>query len=258
MKSAVTHGVCLLFILAITHTADATAIWDGPDVTITNPPSAGVQDMLTSNVTLTRGETAGLYNAAQEASFDTINKTSPADTKWAFLGLNGNSSNSADITAANFANLNFNDWADSLGGTVNLQGNIVNRPGVVHLVSDDIYLNIQFTAWGGGISGGSFSYTRSTAPTPAAPGDTDSDGDIDDSDLGTSFANYTGPVGNAGKTAADGDTDGDGDVDDSDLGSSFANYTGPLSPTSVPEPASLTLLGALGSAILLRRHGLRA
>ncbi|MFN3167052.1 MAG: hypothetical protein ACE37H_08315 [Phycisphaeraceae bacterium] len=57
-------------------------------------------------------------------------------------------------------------------------------------------------------------------------GDADLDGDVDDSDLGTAFSNYTGPVGLAGgKGWADGDTDGDGDVDDSDLGTMYANYT---------------------------------
>ena len=88
----------------------------------------------------------------------------------------------------------------------------------------------------------------------ALPGDTNGDNDVDDSDLGTSFANYTGPVGDVGKTAAEGDTDGDGDVDDSDLGTSFANYTGPLSPTAVPEPTSLALLGLGGLAMIRRRR----
>ncbi|MFN3168811.1 MAG: glycosyl hydrolase [Phycisphaeraceae bacterium] len=92
----------------------------------------------------------------------------------------------------------------------------------------------------------------------ALPGDTDGDGDIDDADLGTAFANYTGPVGSAGnKTAAQGDTDADADVDDSDLGTAFAGYTGPLSPTpgaNVPEPTTLALLGLGGLTALRRRR----
>ncbi|MFN3168115.1 MAG: PEP-CTERM sorting domain-containing protein [Phycisphaeraceae bacterium] len=86
------------------------------------------------------------------------------------------------------------------------------------------------------------------------PGDTDFDRDIDDTDLGTLFINYTGPVGEAGgKDATQGDTDGDGDVDDTDLGSAFVNYTGPLAPANVPEPASALLLG-VASVVLCRRR----
>ncbi|MFN3168991.1 MAG: PEP-CTERM sorting domain-containing protein [Phycisphaeraceae bacterium] len=87
------------------------------------------------------------------------------------------------------------------------------------------------------------------------PGDTDGDGDIDDSDLGTSFSQYTGPTGIAGgRNALDGDADGDGDVDDSDLGTAFSGYTGPLGPGSVPEPTSLALIGLGGLALIRRRR----
>ena len=105
-----------------------------------------------------------------------------------------------------------------------------------------------------GFTGQVTSFSLEVSGGVAIPGDTDGDGDVDDSDLGTSFANYTGPVGDVGKTAAQGDTDGDGDVDDSDLGTSFSGYTGPLGPASVPEPASFALLG-LGALTMMRRRG---
>lgn len=90
--------------------------------------------------------------------------------------------------------------------------------------------------------------------TPVLDGDTDGDGDVDDSDLGTSFANYTGPIGAlGGRTWAQGDTDIDGDVDDSDLGTSFANYSGPLSTATVPEPGVLGIL-TMGLIGLSRRR----
>jgi hypothetical protein len=93
------------------------------------------------------------------------------------------------------------------------------------------------------LAGNALMSSASTAWAVSLPGDTDGDGDIDDADLGTAFANYTGPLGAAGgKTAAQGDTDGDGDVDDADLGTAFAGYTGPLVPNQVP--SSSQMLGA--------------
>lgn len=168
MRNIASSASLVLLALAIGNPADAATIWNGPDVIVDNPSFGGVQDVLTPNVIITRDIEAGIFNIAQEASYDKIGFTSPIDTKWAFLGLGGNSANPADITASNFAALNFNDWAPALGGPPSLQGNIVNRPGVVHLVSDDIYLDIEFTAWGGGASGGSFTYVRSSVPEPGS------------------------------------------------------------------------------------------
>ena len=69
-------------------------------------------------------------------------------------------------SAANFASLNFDNWEDSLGSRLALLGNIVNRPGVLHLIDEDIYLDITFTSWGGPSSGGFFSYVRTDGPVP--------------------------------------------------------------------------------------------
>lgn len=57
-------------------------------------------------------------------------------------------------------------------------------------------------------------------------GDGDQDWDVDNTDLGTSYGNFTGP-GSFGKTWSQGDSDADGDVDNSDLGLSYGNFTGP-------------------------------
>ena len=55
---------------------------------------------------------------------------------------------------------------------------------VVHLISDDIYLNIRFLEWGVGFSGGAVAWERST------PGsDTDNDGVADAADNCTDITN---------------------------------------------------------------------
>jgi len=73
-----------------------------------------------------------------------------------------------------------------------------------------------------------------------ANGDADGDGDVDNSDIGAHFGNFTGPlsVRLGGKTAAEGDNDGDDDVDNSDIGVVFGNFTGPGVAASDGEAAT--------------------
>ena len=169
-------GLGATFLLTLAAVANASTVWMGPEVSFTKDAFADWtlaenQDQITALVSLTRADTSGLFNAAQEAGHEQFQNISPAGTAWAFQGMGGNPDNG--ISAADYESLNFTDWTSALG-IQQVGRNIVGRPGVVHLIDDDVYLDIVFTEWGmGGGAGGSFSYTRSSpmmnpVPIPAA------------------------------------------------------------------------------------------
>ena len=143
-------------------------IWNGPRITFTKPNFADWtqpenQDRLTNHVWLTRADIFPLFNIAVE----TESHGGPTDTEWAFgptqPGIHG------PISAGNHANLVFDSFANALGQNIGLNA-VAFGPGVLHLISDDIYLNIRFRSWsrGGGVGGG-FSYIRSTPGQPPVP-----------------------------------------------------------------------------------------
>ena len=141
-----------LFILLVSNLVVAQTTWNGPTMTFTktdnaDPTLAANQDQITSNVWLTRGNSGGqLYNAKTES--DSSKSTSPDDTQWA-LG-----------TTSNIGTLTFS----TLRGTSKPQ-DAVGQNMVLHLVTDDIYIDIKITSWTSGRnSGGGFSYERSTDP----------------------------------------------------------------------------------------------
>ena len=122
-----------------------------------DPSEAANQDAITAAVALTRGNNQGLYNAVLETSF--LRYTSPADTEWAFAADNP----TEELSATNYAKLQFDDWTTAHGGS---PPSTLGQNAVLHLISEDIYLDIRFTEWGSGGSGGSFAYLRSAAPIP--------------------------------------------------------------------------------------------
>lgn len=153
-----------LLWIAISAPADAQTVWTGPMITFTKPGLADpavVHDHLTDNVQLARGNTQALFNLATETSF---NASSPLDTEWA-TDLNNPSET---IAATNWAALDFDTFSAAYANSVG--NNVVDRNAVVHLISDGIYLDLRFSAWGSGNpAGGSFAYVRSTpVPEPAA------------------------------------------------------------------------------------------
>ena len=127
----------------------AGTIWNGPNISASN---ATQPDQITPNVWLARGGVQGLYNAVTEGGF--THTYSPADTEW------------ADGTTAN-TNLAYTDWNTWAKGVHPNPPSTVGVPAVLHLITDDIYLNITFTSWGQGV--GTYSYVRSTAPPANTP-----------------------------------------------------------------------------------------
>jgi autotransporter-associated beta strand protein len=145
--------------LALPASAAGQTVWSGFDLSFAKPNSADWtipenQDRITDNVWLTRANTQGLFNIAAESFYSS---GSPTGTRWATQLT----SPGETISAANWENLTFMAWAGAYGGAGSLATNITAFPAVVHLVTDDIYLDLQFTSWAA-VSGGGFAYNRAT------------------------------------------------------------------------------------------------
>lgn len=148
--------VLAIALASVVGTAAATEVWSGRTFSFSKPDNANWnlavnQDRITDNVWLTRKDSQGLFNIHNEAAFNT---SSPAGTEWA----NGNAVDHASLTF-----LPWRDWAEFFPpGTV-------GRDAVVHLIAEDIFIDIRFDSWtngtGGIPAGGGFSYTRAVQPT---------------------------------------------------------------------------------------------
>lgn len=128
----------------------ATVVWTSNKMTFTKSDYADWtleenQDRITSNVWITRGDMQGIFNAKTESSWLT---TSPENTEWAYG------------SAANWESLTFQNWVDWHGWN---PPSTVGQNAVLHLISEDIYIDIKFLSWTAG-GGGGFSYERATAP----------------------------------------------------------------------------------------------
>src|SRR5262245_1470108 len=116
----------------------AATVWTGPTISFSkaasaDPTQSANQDHITDHVWLTRGSIQGIYNAKIENSF--VHFLSPADTEW------------ASGTTAIFNSLTYTDW--NTWAKVKNPGppSTVGVNAVLHLKSDDIYLDIKFTSW---------------------------------------------------------------------------------------------------------------
>ncbi|HAA13224.1 MAG TPA: hypothetical protein DCE41_16635 [Cytophagales bacterium] len=150
--SATSQGTTATASITITlsEVAPVFHIWSGPIMTFTkadgaDPGLPANQDRFTESVFITRGNSGGqIYNAVTELS--ATSATSPADTEWAFG------------TTADVASLNFGTFRGALGKPKD----IVGQDLVLHLITDDVYIDVKFTSWSTNRLGG-FAYERSTS-----------------------------------------------------------------------------------------------
>lgn len=141
----------VLALLAAPSVADPQ-VWTGYDVSFvredfvdwTLPEN---QDRITDLVWITRGASRGIFNIAQEMSYQGQGTTgmSPVGTRWA----RGH--------AADYNTLTFTTWAVLAN---NNPPSLVGQDLCVYLIDDDIYLDLRFTHWSVGAGAGGFSYVR--------------------------------------------------------------------------------------------------
>ncbi len=160
MKTKLLFRFCFVSLasLLMPILTQAAIIWNGPTTTFTQAApygNPGDRDQLTPNVSLTRavpsgGGTGGIFNGTTESGFTKF--ISPTDTEWAVGSL------------SDYATLSYTDWTSVAGG--HPVSTLVGQSLVVHLISDDIYLSLQFTALP---AGSGFAYVRSTPVAANVP-----------------------------------------------------------------------------------------
>ena len=125
-------------------------VWNGPRTTFTkanfaDPTDPANQDAITDSVVLTRGGRGSLINVVVETS---ASGSSPSGTEWA-VG-----------TTDALEGLEFKPLKQAAN---NQMANLPGTTLVLHLIDDDIYLDVTFLSWTrGSDSGGGFSYERAT------------------------------------------------------------------------------------------------
>lgn len=135
----------------------AQTVWSGYDVLFEKPDGANWtleanQDRITSNVWITRASSRGPINFVTETTY--TRNVSPEDTEW------------ATGEAVDWQSLTFTNWETWRGATGSTDLSFLGENAVVHLITDDIYLDIRFESWSC-CSAGGFSYVR--ARDPASP-----------------------------------------------------------------------------------------
>ena len=137
-------------ITDVNEEVTSLTLWDGPVLSFTksngaDPNNESNQDRITDHVWITRANDGQIFNIVSESTANS--SSSPAGTAWAQGSFD-------DISTLTFTS--FRDACPS-----GKPKNAVGIPMVVHLIQDDVYIELRFTSWATSKQGG-FSYQRTT------------------------------------------------------------------------------------------------
>ncbi|MBN2612353.1 MAG: choice-of-anchor D domain-containing protein, partial [Bacteroidales bacterium] len=150
-------GTPLVKKLAISNTDSSDLEWEikintslskfGPSVNFTKADGvdwtlAANQDPWTPNVTITRANSQGIFNIADEGSYQW--DVSPSGTLWSYGKTREVAPDDYEV------------WRDAVNSN---PPSMVGKPMSVYLTNDDMYADIVFNSWTQS-GGGGFSYTR--------------------------------------------------------------------------------------------------
>ncbi|WP_298494789.1 T9SS type A sorting domain-containing protein [uncultured Algibacter sp.] len=152
-------SILLILVIFILTSAQCKAqtVWTGPTTTFTKVNYAdwtqeANQDRLTENVWITRQNYAGLFNIFLESDAGITyipSNPAPSGTEWAYG------------TTANYASLTYQNLNALIGQ--NFSNLVDGQDMVLHLITEDIYIDLKFISWTTGSgNGGGFSYERTT------------------------------------------------------------------------------------------------
>ncbi|MEM9886713.1 MAG: T9SS type A sorting domain-containing protein [Bacteroidota bacterium] len=150
------------FLFAQSSTAQT--IWDGPKMTFTKAGNADWtleenQDRITEDIWITRRDRWSIFNIAEGEITSKpscgANPGQPFGTRWAW------GSTADGIENLMFDNFLGADFANCKPG----EAAMMDRTAVLHLVEDDIYIDIKFLDWSSQSGGALVSYERSSDPT---------------------------------------------------------------------------------------------
>lgn len=155
-KTSMQLIVLLGIVFIFPSLGQAQEIWNGNFIEVTKDSLGDWtieenQDRITESVWITRKNVQGIFNIQQENGFS-HEEGSPADTEWSYG------------TTEEIDDLIFEPWSSAIDSIV---GEMIGANMVVHLISDDIYIDIKFLEWGFTQAGGGyFKLTRATENVP--------------------------------------------------------------------------------------------